>query len=91
MAIKTFAELEKEEKPSASSVLETLEDYASGGWAIVPRVVLGVIHNAGLNREELKKAREYLQIGYDIQNNRSEEKAAREYEEAREGIDRLLK
>ena len=89
-AVKTFAELEKQEKPSATNVLETLCNYTTGGWAINPEVVFQVIVRAGLSRKELVTARGYLQTGYDLQMQRSEEITAREYETARQDVDRLI-
>ncbi len=91
MAVKTFVELETEEKPSADSVLETLSDYVNTSCAITPEVVLRVISNAGLSREELEKARECLQTGYNNQGKIFNVRAAREYETAKEGVERLLK
>jgi hypothetical protein len=90
MAVRTFAELEEQKRPRAKSVLDTLHYYAHNGSSIAPRVVLQVIQKAGLSRTELKSARRHLQAGYDNQNKRNEDIAAREYQKAMTGVDRLL-
>jgi len=90
MAVKGFDQLEGQKKPRVVDVLDTLCDYARSGAAIPPKVVLQVIQRAGLSRTELMLARGHLNAGYERQNKRNEEIAAREYQQAMTGVDRLL-
>lgn len=77
--IYTFAELEKQERPKAQKVLESLKDYAECGAAICPRVVSEVIDRAHLNASQLALAKTYARRGYNTQDRRRETRAAEEY------------
>ena len=77
----TFAELEKQESPRAIVFLESLEYYVLIGAAISPRVVLGVINGTGLSLADLNKTKRLLEQGYEIQHDRVESAAAKEYQQ----------
>ena len=77
--VATLAELAELNNPPAESVLETLEDYATGGWEVRVPVVLSIINQAGFTRDELVQARQYAIKGRDVQRDRLNTEAEEEY------------
>ena len=77
--VATLAELAELNNPPAESVLETLEDYATGGWEVRVPVVLSIINQAGLTRDELIQARQYALTGQDRQHKMLQPEAEEEY------------
>jgi hypothetical protein len=83
--ISTFRELyEKKDSVIYTDLEETLEDYARGGWAIVPWVVNDILMTMGLTSDEAKKLRGLCLQGKQIQARRKQQKTAQEYEEVAE-------
>ena len=76
----TFAELEAKENVSATELIDTLKDYAEGGWVIADRVVLSLIRRTKLTDNERETIKQLAQKGADLQAERRETKSAKEYQ-----------
>ncbi len=76
---KSFKELEESPSPTAAELIETMDDYANGGWAISARVVISLTNRIELSAEQRTTIRELAQAGFTNQDSRNETEAAREY------------
>jgi uncharacterized FlgJ-related protein len=83
----SFAELEQKKEVTAEELIQTLQNYAEGGWAISARVVNSIIDRVELSPQDRAELRKIAGKGMDVQEeNRlhSEEKTVkREQEEYR--------
>lgn len=86
----TFAELEKKQRVSAAELINTLKDYAEGGWAISDRVVLSLIRRTKLTGGERAAIKNLLQKGVDLQFAHQDTRSATEYQNVLDQMDNEL-
>lgn len=100
--IKSFRELQETKNPEANDVIDTLNDYAEVGAAILGSVVVDVINRAGLSRDALETCLASASKGIEVHKVMSEkgvcelgkpeaeQREAREYEVVASHIRQLL-
>ena len=82
---KTFAELEQATEVAGTELLESFRDYAEGGWAVLGRVVNGIVDRASaLTKEDLQECLRLADVGAETQlrvcdKQKTKEKESDEY------------
>ena len=86
----TFAELDVQETVTAPELLETLEDYATGGWAINGPVTLRIAQRTAMTQDQFQALYTHALAGVEAQEQRLQHGAQRETTTHREQEQYLL-
>ncbi len=79
---KEFIELDKAEQVTPAELIETLADYAGGGWAISFRVARGILERMPkLAIDEASSLIKAAEVGQNKQEERHQHRAAYEYKQ----------